>query len=537
MTALKDMVTSAERRRRYESTGEWNADTLPKMVNAYVEESPGSTAVIDQLGSRIKSYADLKHDAGRIAGLLRSLGVGAGDVVSVQMPNWYETIAIDLAVLSVGAVVNPLLPIYRARELTHIMSVGKVRVMFSPESYRGFDYVSQGEELKRSVPSLEHHFPIPDPADDPDRFDRWIDGLAPAALESERDPSAVSELIFTSGTEAQPKAIMHTEQTANFCMRSAWDSLAMNPDDVVWMPSPIGHSTGFNYGVRMALYHGLPIVLQDRWNPVDAMDLIEEFKCSYTLAATTFVTDLITHEEVSGRDLSSMRLFSSGGAPVPPDVVESASALNMNLLRIYGSTEALCVSWVRPGSPREKALNTDGPALEGVEIEVREDGESLIGQAGEIHVRGPNTSVGLYDDPERTAATYDEDGWVHSGDLGILDEDGYLTIVGRKKEIIIRGGLNIAPREIEEVVALHPDVFDVAVVGLPSPRMGEITCACVVLKPQAELDLDALVSFLKEQQLANYKLPERLEVLEELPRTLSGKVQKHVIVTRLSEVN
>jgi acyl-CoA synthetase (AMP-forming)/AMP-acid ligase II len=346
----------------------------------------------------------------------------------------------------------------------------------------------------------------------------------------------VSELIFTSGTEANPKAIMHTEQTANFSVRVAYADLGLGRDDVVWMPSPVGHSTGFNYGVRFALYHGLRLVLQDRWDADDAVALVAEQRCSYTLAATTFLQDLVAAATRGGAHLNQLRCFGCGGAPVPAELVRAARARGIGVLRLYGSTEVLVGTWNRPESLPDRQDTTDGIAMSDVEIEVRgEDGRRCApNEPGELYVRGPNTCVGFFRDAERTAATFSADGWVRSGDLVNVDRDGYLTVVGRKKEIIIRGGMNIAPREIEELLVAFPEVDRAAVVGLPDARLGERSCACVVVRPGETLDLATALARLRTSGLAAYKLPERLEVLDALPTTASGKVQKHEIVRQLT---
>ena len=233
-----------------------------------------------------------------------------------------------------------------------------------------------------------------------------------------------------------------------------------------------------------------------------------------------------------------MKLFGSGGAPVPGDLVRAAGDVGISVLRLYGSTEVLVGTWNRSDSPLEKRINTDGRAVDHVEVGVRDDdGKTVVEEPGELYVRGPNTSVGFFDDPVRTAATFGEGGWVKSGDLAVLDEEGYLTMVGRRKEIIIRGGLNVTPREIEEVLLRLPAVSAVAVVGLPDERLGEIACACVVLGPAATLTSEEMVNHLRASGLATYKWPERLEIVEELPTTPTGKVQKHLIVASLTTPN
>jgi acyl-CoA synthetase (AMP-forming)/AMP-acid ligase II len=301
------------------------------------------------------------------------------------------------------------------------------------------------------------------------------------------------------------------------------------------MPSPIGHSTGLNYGVRPAVYLGLPLVLQDRWSAAEALDLVTRLDCSYTLAATTFLSDLVDEAARTGADVSSLHHFGSGGAPVPPALVETARGVGIEVLRLYGSTELLCATWNTPDSAWEKKVSTDGRALDGVEIEVRsEDGEPVCNEPGEIFGRSPNACVGFFDDPERTRATFLPDGWVKSGDVGVLDEDGYLAIVGRKKEIIIRGGLNIAPRELEELILQLPQVAATAVVGLPHDRLGEIVCACVVLHEGASLTLNELVARLREHRLATFKLPQAFACIDALPMTSTGKIRKHELVAAIT---
>ncbi len=523
MSVLADVVTSDARRMAYLAAGVWDGVTLPARVAAHATESPDARAVIDEHGAAL-TYAELWDQATQVAGFLATEGIGLGDVVSVQLPNRLETAAVALGVLAAGAVVNPLLPNYRIRELTHVFTTARPRAIFTPSVYRDCDHeslvndtsVATGCSLLHVVCDPEHRTGIA-LADVLARDDR-------TECPPDRDAAAVSELIFTSGTEATPKAIMHTEQTTNFSVRVAASDLGITGDDVVWMPSPLGHSTGFNYGLRFALYHGLPLVLQDRWDSEVAVDVVRREHCSYTLAATTFLRELVAAAARQDTPVDSLRCFGCGGAPVPPSLVVEGEAHGVQVLRLYGSTEVLVATWNRPDAPREARVNTDGRAMTGVEVQLRD---------GEIFTRGPNTCVGFFDDPERTAATFDADGWVRSGDLATLDGDGNLTIVGRKKELIIRGGMNITPRELEDLIGRFDEVRVVAVVGTPDDRLGEIVCACVVLESGATLSLETVDDRLRAEGVATYKLPQRLEVLSELPTTASGKIQKHEILRRL----
>jgi acyl-CoA synthetase (AMP-forming)/AMP-acid ligase II len=511
MTGFADVVTSAQRRAEYLAAGHWNDRTMAGQARRHAAERPDDVAVVDERGPH--TWAELVVDAGRAAAWLQQHGVEPGSVVSLQLPNRYEAVVAAVAAQGVGAVINPLLPSYRAHELSHVFRTARPQVIFTPREYRGHDHEAMVGDVVRATGVAPHHVVVDD---------GWApdgDGELPAG-----EASLVSEVIFTSGTEATPKAVMHTEQTAGFSVRVAYDDLRMGPDDVVWMPSPVGHSTGFNYGLRFAVHHGLRLVLQDRWEAEAAAALVAGEGCTYTLAATTFLQDLVGAASRSGVDLSSLHLFGCGGAPVPPPLVDAAAAVGITVLRLYGSTEVLVATWNRPWDDVELRRTTDGRPMSHVEVELHD---------GEIVTRGPNTCVGFFDDEERTAATF-QDGWVRSGDIATIDDRGHLTMVGRKKEILIRGGLNIAPREIEELIVAFPEVERVAVIGLPDERLGERMCACVTLVDGALLDLATLVERLLSRGLAKFKLPEQLEVLEVLPMTASGKIQKHELIRRLT---
>jgi non-ribosomal peptide synthetase component E (peptide arylation enzyme) len=533
---MHDIVTSSARRERYLAEGLWDDETLVGRVTRIAAADPDRVAVVDTQGGPPRTYAELERDAELVAAGLREIGLDAGDVASVQLPNRYEAVVCALAVQMCHAVINPLLPNYRRKEIEHVFTAARPKVIFTPGIHRGFDHPALVREAAAAVGVAPRNVVVDgDPGAAGIALASLLRRAASPARAAGPPAAAVSELIFTSGTEANPKAIMHTEQTTNFSVRVAWDDLHMAPDDVVWMPSPVGHSTGFNYGVRFALYHGLKLVLQDTWNADIAAELIDREGCSYTLAATTFLQDLVTHLARNDRSLHAFPRFGCGGAPVPAELVTAAAERNITVLRLYGSTEVLVGSWCRPESPIEKRRETDGRALSHVETTLRsQTGEPCApGEPGELFTRGPNTCVGFFDDPARTAETFD-DGWVRSGDLLVEDADGYLTVVGRKKEIIIRGGLNIAPREIEDLLVQFPEVSAAAVIGLPDARLGERSCACVVLEGASRLDFATMIDRLRATGLATYKLPEQLEVIDEIPRTASGKIQKHVLVSQLT---
>ncbi|HEU0167712.1 MAG TPA: AMP-binding protein [Chloroflexota bacterium] len=530
MAALQDVVTSDSARQAYKRDGFWDDSTLAGRVRELANRQPDAVAVVDDGGAR-KTYAQLNRDSDTLASHFKAHGIQAGEVISVQLPNRYETVVVALAIFKCGAVINTLLPGYRKKELAHVFQTASPRAIVTPVEYRGFAYAPMVRELEAETHHDIWHLQLGG------SLDELLAAPHPSGPPTHAiDAAAVSELIFTSGTEASPKAIMHTEQTANFSARVAYEDMRLTPNDVVWMPSPVGHSTGFNYGLRVALYNGLELVLQDVWNAKTAATLVQQEGCTYTLAATTFLKDLVEEANRQHLNLSSMQCFGCGGAPVPPDLVEAALECGIQVLRLYGSTEVLVGTWNRKGDPLDKRKFTDGVAMSHVEVELRDDDGRKVapGAEGEIYTRGPNTCVGFFRDPDRTAATF-QDGWVKSGDLAVMDEDGYITIVGRKKEIIIRGGMNITPREIEDMLLQFPEVYKAAVVGMPDDRLGERGCACVVVREGASLDFSTMIDRLTTAGLAAYKLPERLEVLRDFPSTASGKIQKHEIIRQLVE--
>jgi acyl-coenzyme A synthetase/AMP-(fatty) acid ligase len=533
---FRDVVTSPERRQHYVTSGLWTSETLPEQVDRHAARDPGRAAVVDLEGTRRTTYGQLAEDSRGVATALSQAGVGPGDVVSVQMPNWYETVAIDLGVLRLGAILNPLIPMYGAKDLNHMLGVGQTSVIVTPTRYRHADYAERVAAVSAALGRPVRHFQIPDPREDPAALSTVLS--APHAPFAPRDAAAISLLIFTSGTESAPKAVMHSEQTTTFSARQNGVFLGIDSGVVVWMPSPIGHSTGFNYGVRTALLHGGRLVLQDRWDPDLAVTLCQSERASYTSVSTTFLSDLLAVLRTRSADVSSLRYFTCAGAPIPAAVVREADSHGITVLRGYGSTETLGVGKNHPDDPVGKRINTDGTPLPLVEVELRDpEGRPVPpGGSGEVFVRGPSTSLGFAADPDRTSATFDPAGWVRTGDLAVLDADGYLSIIGRSKEIIIRGGMNIAPSEVEEALLRNPAVAEAAVIGLPDERLGEVICACVVAcDPAATLTLAMLVDHLKSTGVATYKLPERIQQFSALPRGETGKVQKPALVKAVTQ--
>ncbi len=528
-------------RAAYEASGAWPDERFGSCVADHCAKNPDAEAVVDRKGLRRVTFAELERLSNQFANWLVNHGIEQGDVVSVQLPNSLEATVIAVGANKAGVIINPMMTVYRGKELRHILTKTQAKAIFIPGIYRGF---SHPELLSQIQQGLQHDLQVVQidiPDDDADGPADWINSLQNWPDQPcDRKPSAsdVSVILFTSGTEAAPKAVMHTDQTLNSNYRSIWNSFEMGDREVIWTPSPVGHSSGFNYGIRFALLHGAKVVLQDRWSPDEAVALIEGERPTFTLAATIFLTDLLKITESRPVDMSSLRIFACGGAPIPAAVVNAASEQGVSVLRLYGQTECMIATSNFPSSPLQKRIDTDGGALEGYRVEIRdEDGIVLPPDTeGELCVIGPGMSIGYYDSPEQTLTKF-KDGWVRTADVAIMDSAGFVTIVGRKSEIIIRGGMNITPREVEEAIEPIEGIAAVTVVGLPHERLGEYCCACVIPEPGAKLDLEHVCSELRKLGVATYKLPERLEFLDEFPTTASGKIQRHKLVEMLNQQN
>ena len=519
------------RQAEFVASGIWDDERFGLSVAARAAANPNKEAVVDRKGKRRITYGELDVLSNQAANLLIDAGVEPGDVVAVQLPNCIEAAVLGVAISKVGAIINPMMTLYREKELKHMLGTTRAEVIFTPDFYRK---CSHRDLLARVTEELDHELKtivIDVPENDADGPSEWLDSLsqwsdAPVAVE--RSSADVSVVLFTSGTENAPKAVMHTEQTLNSNIRAGWKGFEMGADEVCWMPSPVGHSTGYAWGIRFALQNGAKLILQDRWTPEEGVATVERERPTYSLSATIFLTDMLSIAEQRAVDLSSLRVFGCGGAPVPAEVVNAAADNGINVLRLYGQTETEVATMNTPSCPLEKLINTDGAALEGFKVEIRdENGESLpAGTEGELCVTGPGVSVGYFRLPEQTLSKF-RNGWVHTGDIAVMDEDGYITIVGRKSEIIIRGGLNITPREVEEAIIPIKGVSAVAIVGLPHNRLGEQCCACIIPEEGVEITLDNICDELRSRGVSAYKLPERLEIFEEFPMTASGKVQRN----------
>jgi cyclohexanecarboxylate-CoA ligase len=503
---------------------------------ATAARAPRKTAVVE--GARRTSFAALGAEAERLAAGLAGLGLGAGDVVAFQLPNWTETLAVLLAAARLGAVANPILPVYRRRELEFILAEAGAQALFVPGRYRNTDHRALAAEVRPRLPALAHVVVVRDPpAPGTLAYDAVRDGGG-VAPPPPADPNALALLIYTSGTTADPKGVRHSHATLLAEARSLGPVHGLGPDDTVLMPSPLTHISGIAHALLVPAVFGTTAVLMDRWDAGRGLALIAAERVTYMVGAPTFLRDLALHPDLPATDVSSFRLFSCGGADVDPTLVaESARRLGCVVKRVYGSTEFPTIATTGPDDPPERRVDGEGRPIGDNRIRlVDDDGREVpAGAEGEILARGPECFLG-YRNPALDAEAFTPDGWFRTGDLGTVDPAGYLRITGRKKDIIIRKGENISAREVEDLIAAHPAVAEVAVVGQPDPGAGEIACA--VVRPRAGAAppaLPDLTAFLVARGLSKRKLPERLVLVDDFPRTASGKILKRALRDRLRE--
>ena len=504
-------------------------------LDRWLAEKPDAAAIIDFRtgdGSTTRlGYAALNDAAARMARNLSALGIGRGDVVSMQLPNWWQFVAVHLACVRIGAVTNPLMPIFRHHELSFMLGHAESKVFIVPASYRDFDYAALGLRLGREVPSLAHVFVVGGSGAASFEDALLADGGNGFEAGSELHPNDLMQLLFTSGTTGEPKGVLHVSNALIGTAETLAQRMQMGPDDVIFMPSPIAHQSGFIYGVMLSLMLGVPLLLMDVWKPATGARLMEEHRASFMFAATPFLGDLANLEDIGTYDLDAFRLFVTAGAPIPPEVVGAArDRLGATVVSAWGMTENGCVTTTDLAG--HKVLESDGKALPGEEVRVVDDTGAAVaaGTPGNLQFRGAANFVGYLKRHE--FYRFDDEGWFDTGDLARMDEEGYIRVVGRKKDIIIRGGENIPVVEIENALYRMAEIRDAAVVAMPDPRLAERACAFATLKPGATLTLERIKGFLEDQQIAKQFWPERLEVIDEMPRTPSGKIQKFVLRER-----
>ncbi len=512
-------------------------ELISERLFAVAERDPARELICDPIYGRI-SYGQAAEQVERLAYGLWNLEIGRGDVVIVQLPNWAPFLILHMALTAIGAVTATIPIVYREHELTGVIRLTGAKALVVPRAFHGTDFESMGESLRERMPTLEHvihvggggsgrgvgyEFLMREPWEA--RGDRpSLADLKPAAED-------ITALGFTSGTTGDLKGAMYDTRILHATNMGFVERYGFDEGDRIFGCSPVGHAVGFTHALRMTLTVGGSIVLQERWDPAHALELLQREKCTFMAAATPFLMDLAYHPDLETRgNLSSVKLFLCGGASIPERLLRDARAAFPHTFTspLWGMTECGGVTTCPYDAPPEKLFETDGLPCGSMELKVVDGdrGEVPRRAEGELMARGPMVTRGYYGRPDLTAESFLADGWFRTGDQARMDEDGYVKITGRMKDLIIRGGVNISPTDVESVLFSHPRIANAAVVGMPDPRLGERACAFVILSEDGGLDLAEVQDWMEKANVAKPKWPERIEIVDAFPMTPSGKVQK-----------
>lgn len=527
------LTFNEQRRAAYRQQGLWGDASLADYWQQTARAMPDKIAVVDNHGATY-TYSALDHAASCLANWMLAKGIESGDRIAFQLPGWCEFTVIYLACLKIGAVSVPLLPSWREAELVWVLNKCQAKMFFAPTLFKQTRPVDLILPLQNQLPQLQQIVGVDKlaPATSSLSLSQFLADNTPLTTAITVHGDELAAVLFTSGTEGLPKGVMLTHNNILASERAYCARLNLTWQDVFMMPAPLGHATGFLHGVTAPFLIGARSVLLDIFTPAACLALLEQQRCTCMLGATPFVYDLLNLLEKQPADLSALRFFLCGGTTIPKKVARECQQRGIKLLSVYGSTESSPHAVVNLDDPLSRFMHTDGYAAAGVEIKVVDNARKTLppGCEGEEASRGPNVFMGYFDEPELTARALDEEGWYYSGDLCRMDEAGYIKITGRKKDIIVRGGENISSREVEDILLQHPKIHDACVVAMPDERLGERSCAYVVLKaPHHSLSLEDVVAFFSRKRVAKYKYPEHIVVIEKLPRTASGKIQKFLL--------
>ncbi|OSC42082.1 AMP-binding protein [Mycobacterium decipiens] len=501
--------------------GWWVRRTLADSLREAAEHTPRRVALVDD--DQRLDCRTLGHQATALAQALHAR-VPPSSVVSFMLPNWHEAAVIYLAATLAGMVANPILPTLRETELRFILQDADSRIVFVPSRFGRHDYPAM---LNRVTAQLEAPPDVVVVRGDwgPDRIPGQIpfesliaQRAAPTRLPA-LDPDGVHMILYTSGTTGRPKGVLHSHNSIHALICQIRDHWLVERGDAFLVASPIAHIGGSIYAFECPLLLGTTAVLMDHWNADDAVHLMQAERCTHMAAATPFLEQLVAAAQRTGARLPDLKLFVCGGASVSPSLIRRAAAYfeSASVTRVYGSTE---VPVTTVGAPQhgEHAADTDGRiGLADVKL-----------GAGEVLVRGPQMLVG-YQQVADEAGSFDADGYFRTGDLARWVDDEYLVVTGRTKDIIIRNGENISPKEVEDILAGHPDIAEIAIVGLPDDRTGERACAVVVPTAKPGPDIAGLRAFLQGCGVARFKMPEQVVIWDVLPKSDAGKILKHQI--------
>ena len=512
---------------------------------------------MDDRGNRY-TYRQMDEAASKVAAFLREQGVLPGDAVSFQLPIWSEFAVVTIACFMTGAVAHPIAMSYEEKELIRSMNLTESKVYFGPSFFHKTDYASRILAVRESIPSLSCVVIVGGEKPDAgaiasfqeilDRCDAGTGNMetdqaesGPADLdqaETRRTGEDLALILCTSGTTSGTKGVLLTHNNIRYSEEVFTRELGLTSEDIMFMPAPLNHATGFHHGLIAPMLIGAKVVLQQKYRCREAIDLMNRERCTFSMGATPFIYDILRELENGGGELPFLKLYLCGGAPVPGYMVQKAWSFGILLCEVYGSTESVPHVFVRPEEALTLNGTTSGRPIEGVEIRVVDDEGNDVppGVPGEELSRGPNVFVGYLKDKRITDGALDDDGWFHSGDLCVMDEAGNIHIIGRKKDMIVRGGENLNSNEINDRLEGCPGMGDHTVIGMPDDRLGERICAFAVPLPGFEhLKLEDVTGWLCRNGVPKRFWPERLELIDRIPHTGSGKVKKYLLKEELEK--
>ena len=516
---------------RWRRAGYWQPETFSQVLARAVDAHPDREVIVDR-GRRV-TYRQLQERVDRVAAAFQSVGIGAGDVVTIQLPNWAEFADVFFACERVGAIANQIGPDFRSREVEYILRFSESRAFVCPASFKGFDYVAMIRELRPGLPDLTRVFVLGhEPARDLESLDAILAGEpAPSVFRPHTmDADDVMRMAFTSGTTGNPKGVTHTFNTTLSACRIINGDMEVTGDEVFLIYLPLGLNWGY-LTLLQTVMAGARAVLLDQFSARAALEIIEREHVTYVPSAPASIIAMLNDPGQAGADLRSLRVVITGGASCPIDTIRAFRArMPGHLIELYGMLETGFHTYTRFTDDPEAVTGTIGRPASGMSLRIidAEGGDVPPGAEGEIACDGPSVHLGYHKNPAANAELFTRDGWFRTGDLGQQDTAGNTRIVGRLKEMINRGGKKFFPREIEEILYTHPKILHAAIVGVPDPRLGERNCLCVIPRGDATLSLDEMVGFLRDG-VATYKLPEELELFTEFPFTPTGKIQRHAL--------
>lgn len=531
---MDELKINNNQRRLYEKMGYWGKKTLLDYWNETVEKYSEREFVVDDRGYRY-TYKEVDEKAGAIASYFIKVDIKPLDIVSFQIPVWSEFVLITIACIKAGATINPIGTCYSEKEVEYLLNLNGSKLYIGPTWYHKVNYEELILSVMKNAKNLKNIILIDSlkkkDSENP-ALKEIISNYSPLKDEIRVDSNSIAAVLYTSGTCGGTKGVMLTHNNIIFSERNFNDELELTKDDVIFMPAPLNHATGFHHGIIATMLMGAKVVLQHKFKSREAIELMNLEKCTYSMGSTPFIYDILKVMEKEKLRLDLLKFYLCGGAMISREMVKKAYEYGIKLCEVYGATESVPHVFVRPNQVLDLMGCTSGQAMKGVEVHIVDEDRKEVppGIIGEEVSRGPNVFVGYIKDKIATDKALDDEGWFYSGDLCVMDEKGNINVVGRKKDIIIRGGENINSNDISNYIAECPIIKDQTVIGMPDERLGEKICAYIVLNEGIEsLNLKELLKYMEQKKVPKRYWPERLEIIKQIPRTDSGKVKKNLL--------